>query len=255
MIECKIKVDGFQLFMREMGQGTPTVIFESAMGGNLGSWCPVQMEVSKKARSIAYDRVGNGRSEKSPNPRNILIMARELKSMLFEARIEPPFLLVAASYGGFVSRAFASMFTDEVKGMILVDPSHEDFMLGVKNRRTEDEWQAYMSGMDMMAQRSKGCFKEEWESYFENTDCIREIKFPDNIPVIVISSSRYGYVEKNFMGLKKEDIDMKCFLHKSWSIDYPNMVQIITEKSGHDIVSEEPELVNGTILKMLESIR
>ena len=49
-------------------------------------------------------------------------LAAELRVLLQAAALPPPYVLVAHSFGTFVTRAFASDFADEVAGVVLVDP-------------------------------------------------------------------------------------------------------------------------------------
>ena len=56
--------------MLKTGEAGPTVVFEAGAGGPLEAWVRVQSEVSKFARTISYDRAGNGLSTKGPAPRD-----------------------------------------------------------------------------------------------------------------------------------------------------------------------------------------
>lgn len=70
------------LRMLKIGANGPTVVFEAGAGGPLESWFRVQSDVSKFARTVSYDRAGNGLSAKGPAPRDGLRIARELRAAL-----------------------------------------------------------------------------------------------------------------------------------------------------------------------------
>jgi pimeloyl-ACP methyl ester carboxylesterase len=55
--------------------------------------------------------------------------AYELHTLLKVARIKAPYVLVGHSIGGLIARVYAEQYPDEVAGMILVDPTHEDTIL------------------------------------------------------------------------------------------------------------------------------
>ena len=55
-------------------------------------------------------------------------MADDLGTMLRALGERPPFVLVAHSYGALISRLFAYRHRDEVAGLVLVEPAHEDQM-------------------------------------------------------------------------------------------------------------------------------
>lgn len=253
MAERMVDAGGFWLFLKDVGQGKPTVIIESAMGGSTVFWDPVQTEIAKTTRVIAYDRAGNGGSDVSPNPRTSTYMAKELHTMLQRGEVEPPYILVGASYGGFIARTFAHLYPEKVVGMVLVEPSHEDFLPAVKRDRTVEKWQKLRQTLDQMAAMGPGCSQQEWVYYFSNSELAREIGLPGDIPVVVLTSVRYGEAEQRFVFLKK-DIETKYTLHKRWTLDKLNVKQIITHRSGHDIAIEEPALVINTIVDMVKEL-
>jgi pimeloyl-ACP methyl ester carboxylesterase len=53
-------------------------------------------------------------------------MATELHTLLTAAGIAPPYVLVGHSMGGFNVRLYATLYRNEVAGMVLVDASHPD---------------------------------------------------------------------------------------------------------------------------------
>ena len=130
-------VGGYKLQMDCMGEGGPTVILESGLGDTHVSWHKVQPPIAKFVRVCSYDRAGLGYSDPSPRARTSKVMAEELHALLQAAHIAPPYVLVGHSMGGYDVRLFASLYRDEVAGMVLVDASHPDqenrFPLELKN--------------------------------------------------------------------------------------------------------------------------
>jgi pimeloyl-ACP methyl ester carboxylesterase len=108
------------------GQGSPTVILESGLGGPSVDWLMVQPEVSKFARVCSYDRAGYGWSDSGPEPRSSLQIAHELKQLLRASGETGPYVLVGHSMGGYDIRVYTSQYPSDVVGMVLVDASHED---------------------------------------------------------------------------------------------------------------------------------
>jgi pimeloyl-ACP methyl ester carboxylesterase len=122
----RFDVGGFKMHIDCMGQGRPTVIFDSGLGDTYLSWQKVQPEIAKLTRACSYDRAGLGYSDPSPRPRTSKVIAEELHSLLRAAKVDPPYVLVGHSMGGYDVRIFASLYRDEVGGMVLVDASHPD---------------------------------------------------------------------------------------------------------------------------------
>jgi pimeloyl-ACP methyl ester carboxylesterase len=53
-------------------------------------------------------------------------MVADLRSLLQAAGVEPPYVLVGHSMGGMVVRLYAHLHPEEVRGLVLVDSSHQD---------------------------------------------------------------------------------------------------------------------------------
>lgn len=119
-----IDVGGFKMHIHCMGEGSPTVILETLSGGTSSYWGWVQPEVAKTIRVCVYDRAGRGWSGPDPEPITLGRTVRNLHTLLTNARIEGPYVLVGHSIGGIYVRQYAADYPDEVSGMVLVDASH-----------------------------------------------------------------------------------------------------------------------------------
>jgi pimeloyl-ACP methyl ester carboxylesterase len=118
-----VRVNERRMHIHVTGEGTPTVVFESGMGSSCLSWTLVQPQVGQFTRAVGYDRAGNGWSDPAREPRTARQIAQELHT-LDAASVPGPYVLVGHSFGGYVNRAFANMYRNEVAGMVLVDSLH-----------------------------------------------------------------------------------------------------------------------------------
>ena len=124
-----IDIDTHRLHLNCDGSGSPSVVFDAALGGSSISWSLVQPAVSRVTRTCSYDRAGFGWSDAGPLPRTAGAIAGELRLLLDRAAVPAPYLLVGHSYGGLVMRIFAARHRDDVAGLVLVDPAHpEDWL-------------------------------------------------------------------------------------------------------------------------------
>ena len=121
-----IDVGGHRLEALIKGEGSPAVVFDAGFIRDVNAWRTVQDAVAQHARTLAYERAGLGGSEVGPEPRTAEQIARELHSLLVNAGISSPVILVGHSAGGMFIRVFAAMYRDEVAALVLVDPATED---------------------------------------------------------------------------------------------------------------------------------
>jgi pimeloyl-ACP methyl ester carboxylesterase len=121
-----VDVGGHRLHIQCRGEGTPTVLLDAAGQASSAHWQWVQPETAKITRVCAYDRAGMGWSEVGPEPRDGNQIAAELHTLLQNAGIAGPYVLVGHSLGGLYVRAYQANYPDEVVGMVLVDATHPD---------------------------------------------------------------------------------------------------------------------------------
>jgi pimeloyl-ACP methyl ester carboxylesterase len=125
-----VDVGGFRLHLHCAGKGSPTVVVDSGLGSFSPDWGLVQPEVAKFTRVCTYDRAGYGWSDPGPRPRTSRQMVEELQTLLVNAAIEGPYVLVGHSLGGMNVRLYAHQYPSEVAGVVLVDSpvAHEDVL-------------------------------------------------------------------------------------------------------------------------------
>ena len=124
-----VDVGGYKLHINCMGEGRPTVILAAGLGDFSVTWDMVQPEIAKTTRVCAYDRAGYGWSDPSPYELTINGMADELHTMLVNANIPGPYVMVGHSLSGLMVRVFTHNYPEDVAGMVLVDSTHEEQFL------------------------------------------------------------------------------------------------------------------------------
>lgn len=103
-----------------------TVVLESGLGDGANVWDRLRGEMSG-IPVFAYDRPGYGKTPATSAPRDPCTIARELHERLASAHIPPPYVLVGHSLGGQYAYAFARLYRQETRGLVLVDatpPGH-----------------------------------------------------------------------------------------------------------------------------------
>ncbi len=121
-----VNIGTHQLHIYCLGQGSPSVIIDSGIGGFSLEWAEIQNRLSKDVRVCSYDRAGYGWSESGPEPRTTENISRELRRLLEKADIPGPYVLIGHSFGGYNVRYFASKYPELVAGMVLIDAAHPE---------------------------------------------------------------------------------------------------------------------------------
>lgn len=102
----------------------PTVLIDSGLGGSSIEWAMVAADLAADFTVVRYDRPGFAWSPPS-GKHSPVGSARRVEGLLHELGLPAPWILVGHSMGGLGVRLVASLFPDEVAGLVLVDPSHE----------------------------------------------------------------------------------------------------------------------------------
>lgn len=122
-----VDLGGRRLHLYEAGDGAPAVVIIPALNGNVLEWLHIVRELQHDTRIGVYDRAGAGWSDPPPRGRRTIEgMAADLYAMLGAAAIPPPYVVVGHSLGGVVARRFTADHSEQVRGLVLVESSHEN---------------------------------------------------------------------------------------------------------------------------------
>jgi pimeloyl-ACP methyl ester carboxylesterase len=119
-------VDKSLLHIQRTGQGSSTVILETGLGAWSSHWALIQPAVAEHTRVCSYDRAGMGWSDAGPSPRDARQIANELHALLQAAEVPGPYVMAGHSNGGLYARMFASLYPNEVVGLVLADGTPVD---------------------------------------------------------------------------------------------------------------------------------
>ena len=180
-------INGQKFRIKTLGEGDVTVLFENGMSDSLEVWGAIPDSVAKFAKVFLYDRADIGKSDLSRQERTIPNMVSELRSILREENIRPPYILVGHSLGGVIDRYFASEHPGEVLGMLLCDPSAESYWENMSKR----ELKKYIEGGTQWYEtRFKPQYRKEWYQFIHNLNYMNELNIPKDMPVILLSAKQ-----------------------------------------------------------------
>src|SRR4051812_48337479 len=122
-----VTVGDYEVRVMVRGNGEPPVVFEGGLGESLDAWEKVTSEIAAFTRVAAYDRSGLGLSGRTAIPRTAQNVAGDLRRVLKKAGVSGPAILVGNSAGALYLRVYAQRYPNEVAGMVLVEPSSEEY--------------------------------------------------------------------------------------------------------------------------------
>lgn len=290
-----VPVSGHRLDLFCEGTGTPTVVMEMGSGEPAALFRPIQNKVAELTRACSYDRPGIGWSEANVELHTIQDRAAELYTLLRNANVAGPYVLVAHSYGGLIVRNLVRDHPADVRGLVLVDTAEEgvvfrpDFLKAIEKAlavRWRDELLArfgvtrfrfaLMQGQlgirndlfgdvrgEMIAFYSKASFvrtiTDEGRSYLLVPDDMRSpagFGSLSTLPVIVI---RHGQPSDSI--LVPPDVSQDEF-EKLWAQGQDrlnnlstNSELIVATKSSHMVNFDQPEQVIDATKRVVTAVR
>jgi pimeloyl-ACP methyl ester carboxylesterase len=223
---------------------TASIVLVSGFGSDLSTWQNLYFALKPDATVFTYNRAGIGASDNISGSRDARTIAIEMKAVLDANNIKPPYVFAAHSIGGIYARMFYHLYPEKVKGIVLIDATHEnqlDSLLSMIPQPDRDFAYAGMAAVNdsILNTYPAGSVKEEFRANFvTNYTQIRQYPAITAIPLYVITSTKIADTNPPFI------IDVQKAMHQQWALNAGvNGKFVATDKSGHYIHVEEPGLV------------
>jgi hypothetical protein len=224
--EQKVDIGGYALYIRSAGTGSPMVILDAGGTDTAESWALIQPHVAQFTHVCAYDRAGLGRSEAGPVPTTCEQIVKELHTLLSHAHLAGPYVLVGHSFGSLNMRLYASLYSDEIAGMVLVDPVHEDMYVDLDTTAVPAiDFEASVQQI-----RARGEKLEHW-------------------PLIILSHG----LSVPYFPEKVTTMWLSC--HRRLARLSSNSIHVIATRSRHFIQADQPEIVVEAIRQVVEAVQ
>jgi pimeloyl-ACP methyl ester carboxylesterase len=214
VIDGKFDVGGHSLYMKCHGSTPPTVVY---VHGSINEADVVPHtnatqfldSLGDEHRVCVYDRRNLGRSDTVDAPQLPKDALDDMHSLLAAAKVEPPYVLLGASFGGLLAYLYANTYPDEVVGMVLLDSMFPD-ELGIDRLfKPADRFKAYSA-------EDENETLERISHYKVLTVAQPYIGKEPDIPVTYLSSIPEGYdvndygipeYNKKILGLQKAYVE------------------------------------------------
>ena len=270
-----VDIGGYRLHMNCTGTGSPTVVIDAGLGDWSTGWGFVQPEVAKTTRVCTYDRAGWAWSEAGPLPRDAAQFAKELHTLLKNANVPGPYVMVGHSLGGLTVRVFVHDYSSEVVGVVLIDSmTPQQFTLSPTAVQPQMDTQSRpfnplvalgRLGIVRLLAKPLGILPSappNPEAYYALG--VR----PQNIQALIDDSRGMPAAGAQASAVKSfGDLPLIVLTARlndlagwpEWQAELlqlsPNSQQLFAENSGHNIEFDEPDAAVAAIIQMVEQIR
>lgn len=230
------------------GAGPVTVVLAAGAGQTSRTWAPIRSSLSDAAKVVTFDRPGLGRSPSGDAPRTPTRIALELHAVIEALGISGPLVLVGHSMGGVHVLRYATLYPDQVAGVVILDtppPGFEERRLGLLSpEEREARRRLLRAGLEgtpetVRLEREGARSPSEWDFS----------AFPSTLPLVVVVAD-----SQNFGDLGSQAAHRRLWREGSreWLTHSQRARLTIAEGSGHMVHHDRPGLVVRVVREMIE---
>jgi len=255
-----------KLFIECYGKGSPSIVVNAGFGVKIsdGGWEKVIDAVKSKNQICFYDRANVGQSEKHQGEYDLSTIVEQQNTLLEEAGINPPYLMVGHSYGSYPIKLFNHRYPEKVAGILLVDPSlYGQFKSHIskwdpKNDTYDEEttkwmkrelepWHGTPNNVESINMRTSSTYIEESKDFGDKPYVLlwrkNAIWTPPETKPEVWHPAVWERIKKSYK------VDLKTMQTQS-----SNMKTTFANTNEHFIHKHEPEIVIKEIEYLLKTI-
>ncbi|WP_194397027.1 alpha/beta fold hydrolase [Microbacterium atlanticum] len=270
--------DGRRMYIECAGEGAPTVVLVSGLdaagdlwNSPLGPEPRVFPEVARTTRVCAYDRPGTtraiegggeSRSDPVTQPTTTAEAVADLRALLDAADVAVPVVLIGHSYGGIVSRLFASTHPGDVAGLVLVDSLSSE----LRDHLSAEEWEIWKQANARTAEQIEDYPDLERMDPDVALDQVTAADAIRQLPLVVITAD-----EKNGPKMRAQAdagglppgvpadfgfvIDAAHERAQAEVADLVDGAQHIIAESGHNVMIDNAPVVIDAIRTVVDAVR
>ena len=271
-----VDVGGYRLHIHCAGSGSPTVVIDAGLGDWSTSWGEaVQPEVSKTTRVCTYDRAGMGWSDAGPLPRDAAQFARELHTLLQNAHVPGPYIMVGHSLGGLPVRVFTHEYASEVAGVVLIESMNPnrfnstspEVLAQSRSQSQPFSFGAMLSrlGVARLLVKLPGIaprVSANDDAYYARYIRTQSLQATTNESQGMPASAAEAAAVQSFGDLPLIVLTGRLNNDGSWQEWQKELLQLssnsrqlFAENSGHNVQLDEPDAAVAAILQMVQQVR
>jgi CubicO group peptidase (beta-lactamase class C family)/pimeloyl-ACP methyl ester carboxylesterase len=261
--------------------GDPFVILEAGLGVLSEDWQLVHKLMPKDMQLMSYDRAGTGWSGGTNREASAENALANLEELLKTLQIEPPYVFVGHSYGGFLGQLFAMKYSekysekhsDQVSGLVLVDSAVEGVMplserekefafdyipAAAQNsifRNDRTHFLDEASGRAVHRVTSKSAhletFDKEMQAFIPTANLLTKAFESGSLipcPLRIITAEKENIEGKEVADLPRREKFLEG--QKSLATRSKNSVQVMSEKSDHFVMYHDPKIIVDQVCQL-----
>jgi pimeloyl-ACP methyl ester carboxylesterase len=255
VIDTMVTVEGIGLHFQVIEGGGPTILLESGGGMNLTEWKELAPRLAHEtgATVVSYSRAGFGKSDLPEVPCDMRVEAEWLWDALGKLGLDRDIVLVGHSYGGWMIRLEASMYPDDILGMIFVDPFSAEFVdiLGVEyldDHPMAGKLPFDTSDLSKLDKSQLALVRMVKGGLGPKMDIMKKTSVPEGIPVVIIASGL-----QTLPKTEEQEAWDSALERMAASID--GAVLITAEQSNHMIPWNQPDIIVEVVVDVVGKVK
>jgi pimeloyl-ACP methyl ester carboxylesterase len=251
-----VRVGDRNLDVVKAGAGGPPIVFETGLADSLDTWLPMLRSMAEFTTVVAYSRAGFGRSTSGSSDHSVPSAAADLHALVLQLHLQTPIVLVARSYGSLIARLYTSLYRSEVAGLVLVDGTHEQQVrrFGTVDPNYPRQFQQFFDSVLARLPPGPEAAETRETVKIQREGTVPGLQALTDIPIAVITSMKSDEASPYVNGTARGHEVWRA-LHDEWFRRSRNGIHIETDRSGHGIQDDEPELVTMAIRFVLDRVR
>lgn len=254
-----VDIGTHRLHIHCSGDGLPSVILDAGLNDGYRSWEMIQEAIAEHTRVCSYSRAGRGRSEPGPSPRTSRRIVEELHTLLKNADIKPPYVLVGHSFGGMNMRVFAHRYPSEVAGLVLIDTPHEHHRTRLLDRLPAESVDDTASVRAFRASWSRP--NPEGVDWLTSTAEVAVCTSLGDLPLVVITASMAGRLPSYARHNPELPHTIASLNELVWQELQDELTRLssgsvhIIAETGHYVHREQPGVVIDAVCALVDHLR
>ncbi|WP_353267420.1 alpha/beta fold hydrolase [Gemmatimonas sp.] len=250
-----IRVGARRVEVLRMGTGSPTLVLESGAGEGAAQWKGIIADLAQFTQVVAYSRSGHGQSSAAPGPGSPAASVAELHELLGTLKATGPVVLVGHSWGGLLARLYVSTYPSEVAGLVLVDGTHE-----AQFARWAPLNPAFkiVDSIRAIVPKLPPSARSDYEQLLAvmNAQHVSGMNaLPASLPVAVITALKPCAPQREFTCRDPRALAVWRELHDEWFTQATSGIRIVSAKTEHYVMNDEPGLILQAARFVLDQTR